>query len=298
MAEKLQSHWDGRVRPLNFEEYSEKYKDFFVMKRENGIIEVRMCTNGGPYQHSWGGHDAWAAAWVDVGNDPDNEVMILTGTGDKWYSIPVSRNPDKAKAKGDWSHLPFREWDVDGNMRQYKTTYKLLENLVFQLDIPTIAAINGPGPHTEFALACDLTLCAPDVDLFDPHFIFGVAPGDGMYLVMQELMGLKNAAYYMYTGEPINGEKAKELGLVNEVLTREKLLPRAWELATEMMKRPRGARYMTSQIAKRPWKKRLVSDLEHHVAHQHYDMIAERTTGTAELRALMPKRVPMVFEED
>lgn len=284
MAEKLDAHWAGMVKPLSFEEYSEKYKDYLIMTRRDGIIEVRMHTDNGPYVSSWGGHDAWSRAWVDIGNDPENEVMILTGTGDRWFTA------DLLGGDRGWK-LPFREWTTDGIMRQYKDVYKLLENLIFQLDIPTIAAINGPGPHTEFALACDITLCAEDVDLFDPHFIYGVAPGDGMYLVMQELMGLKAAAYYMYTGDKIDGKTALELGLVNEVLPREKLLSRAWELAEMMMKRPRGSRYMTSQIAKRPWKKRFVEDLEHHVAHQHYDMLAERETGTIELRKAHLDRV-------
>jgi len=54
MPENLQSHWEGAIKPLNFAQYSEKYRDYFVMKRENGILEVRICTDGGPYQHTWG----------------------------------------------------------------------------------------------------------------------------------------------------------------------------------------------------------------------------------------------------
>ncbi len=297
MAENPQRHWEGAVKPLSFEQYSDKYKDYFVMKRKNGILEVRMCTDDGPYQHTWGGHDALCQAWVDIGNDPENEVLIITGTGDKWYTIPYSNDPEKRKAQGNWDNLPFREWSTDSMMRQYKGSYKLLENLIFQLDIPTIAVVNGPGTHTEFALACDLTLCAPDAYFFENHFIFGVAPGDGMYLIMQELLGLKRAAYYMYTGENINAGTAKELGLVNEVLPRENLLSRAWELAENMMKRPHGCRYMTSQIAKRPWKKRLVEDLEHNMMHQHFDMAAERDTGTEELKKLMPTKVPFVNKD-
>lgn len=297
MSANPQDHFEGAVRPLTFEQYSEKYKDFFVMKRENGILEARMCTDGGPYQHTWAGHAAWSQAWLDIGNDPENEVLIVTGTGDKFYTIPFSSNPEKRKAQGNWENLPFREWSPEQMMRQYKESYKNLEHLIFNMDIPTIAVVNGPGSHTEFALACDLTLCAPDAYFFENHFIFGVAPGDGMYLILQELLGLKRAAYYMYTGDNIDAETAKELGLVNEVLPREKLLERAWELAREMMKRPRGARYMASQITKRPWKKLLVEDIEHNMMHQHFDMVAERETGTSELRKLLPTKVPFIFKD-
>lgn len=297
MADRLDNHFEGVVRPLTFEQYSEKYKDYLVMKRENGIIEVRMSTNGGPYEHSWGGHDAWSQAWLDVGNDPENEVLIITGTGDKWFTIPYSRDAGTRKKEGNWENLPFREWSADAQLRQYRGSYKLLENLVFQLDIPTIAVVNGPGAHVEFALACDLTLAAPDAKFFENHFIFGVPPGDGLYLILQELLGQKRANYYMYTGDDISGELAKELGLVNEVLPREELLSRAWELAADMMKRPRSTRYITSQISKRRWKKLFVEDLEHHMAHQHFVMAAERETGTDELKKLLPTKVPFVFKD-
>ncbi|MBU6533565.1 enoyl-CoA hydratase/isomerase family protein [Streptomyces sp. NPDC057245] len=297
MTEQLDGHFSGVVRPLSLEQYSEKYKDYLVMKRENGILEVALSTDGGPYEHSWGGHDAWSQAWLDIGNDPENEVLIITGTGDKWFSIPYSSNPDTRRKEGDWNNLPFREWSPDAQLRQYRGSYKLLENLVFQLDIPTIAVVNGPGAHVEFALACDLTLAAPDAKFFENHFIFGVPPGDGLYLIMQELLGPKRSAYYMYTGEDISGQKAVDLGLVNEVLPREELLARAWELAEDMMRRSRATRYITSQISKRRWKKLFVEDLEHHMAHQHLVMAAERQTGTDELRKLLPAKVPFVLKD-
>ena len=99
----------------------------------------------------------------------------------------------------------------------YSDATKLLEAFVFNIDIPTIACINGPGLHTEFALLCDITLCAEHANIFDPHFRFGLVPGDGQGLTFQELMGIKRAAYYLYTSDKINAQMAKEMGLVNEV---------------------------------------------------------------------------------
>lgn len=71
---------------------------------------------------------------------------------------------------------------------------KLLENFVFGIDIPTIAAINGPNlAHTEFALLCDITLAAETAVIVDPHLMAGIAPGDGQQLTLQELIGTKPA---------------------------------------------------------------------------------------------------------
>ena len=80
----------------------------------------------------------------------------------------------------------------------YHDATKLLEAFIFNIEIPTIACINGPGLHTEFALLCDITLCADHAELFDPHFRFNLVPGDGQGLTFQELMGPKRAAYYLY----------------------------------------------------------------------------------------------------
>jgi enoyl-CoA hydratase/carnithine racemase len=157
---------------------------------------------------------------------------------------------------------------------------KLLENFVFAIDIPTIAAINGPGvAHTEFALLCDVTLAAETASIVDPHLPTGAAPGDGQALTLQELIGTKRAAYHMYTAEPIGARQALELGLVNEVLPADRLLPRAWELAETIMKSPRAARRLTNAIAQRPWKRRLVQDLGFGVAHQMFGMYADRLLG-------------------
>jgi enoyl-CoA hydratase/carnithine racemase len=53
-------------------------------------------------------------------------------------------------------------------------------------------------------------------------------------------MGLKRAAYYLYTSDKIDAQMAKQVGLVNEVLPLDRLLPRAWEIAERIMKKPRS----------------------------------------------------------
>ncbi|WP_455771841.1 enoyl-CoA hydratase-related protein [Streptomyces niveus] len=65
----------------------------------------------------------------------------------------------------------------------------------------------------------------------DPHFWLGSPPGDGQYMALQALMGPKRAAYYIYAAKSIPADKALEWGIVSDVLPREQLLGRAWELA-------------------------------------------------------------------
>ena len=249
----------GFVSRPRFEDYQEKYATYFNMERRDGILQVHMHTEGGPVIYGLPIHNAWSQLWLDIGNDPDNEVLIFSGTGDKWIA---GFDPEMSK-------LPFHEMSADVFYDQiYADATKLLEAFIFNIDIPTIACINGSGLHTEFALLCDITLCAEHAELFDPHFKFNLVPGDGQGLTFQELMGLKRAAYFLYTSDTINAQTAKELGLVNEVLPLDDLQPRAWEIAEKIMQKPRAIRRMTSAVLRRQWKQRLVQDLGFHIAHE------------------------------
>jgi enoyl-CoA hydratase/carnithine racemase len=255
MPEDLSKAWSGLVSRPRLEDYAERFKDYFVFTRRDGILEVRMHTDGGPFLFTYAAHNAWAQAWHEIGNDPENEVIIITGTGDQWHGLG---NVEMESGPTD-----------DEQIKLAFDAVKLLENLVFGIDVPTIAAVNGPTiAHTEFAFACDLTICAESATFWDPHFVTGAAPGDGLGLTLQELFGTKRAAYYMYTSKQLDAHAALELGLVNEVLPADQLVPRAWELAELIMQQPKATRRMTHAIVTRPWKQRLTADLGFHVYHE------------------------------
>jgi len=269
----------GYVARPSFDAYAEKFSRYFAMRRRDGIIELRMHTNGGPARFGFDVHNAWAQAWHEVGNDPDNEVLIITGTGDQWLGIPETITADPAE-EADKLIRGQRPKDFAYEHGYYDAT-KLVENFVFAIDIPTIAAINGPSvAHTEFALLCDITLATETAIIIDPHLLAGTAPGDGQQLTLQELVGTKRAAYHLYTGQPIGARQALELGLVNEVLPADRLLPRAWEIAERIMKAPRTARRLTHAIAQRPWKRRLVQDLGFGIAHEMFGIHADQLPGS------------------
>lgn len=234
-----------------FDDYRQKYADYFHISRESGVIEIRMHTDGGPAIFGPKLHNAWGQLWQDIGNDPENEVMIFGGTGDAW----IGGFDVEAFAK------PFHEWSSEDAYEHYYDGIKLLENLVFAIDIPTIGVINGNGPRKETALVCDITLCSDDATFSDGNFaVGGSAPGDGMHLVLQELIGTKRAAHILYTGKQMDARQALELGLVNEVLPKIDLYKRAQEIAKAIMKHPRQARRLTHTNIQRPWKRRLVED--------------------------------------
>jgi len=124
---------------------------------------------------------------------------------------------------------------------------------------------------------CDITICTEDTVIFDPHFSgIGSVPGDGIHCCFQELLGVKRAAYALLTGEFIDAKKALDLGMVNEVLPRDKIMDRAYEIADSIMKQHRTVRRITTQILRRPWKKRIVDDLDGGFGMQMFAHLAKK----------------------
>ena len=88
-------------------------------------------------------------------------------------------------------------------------------------------------------MLCDIVLASENAQFQDaPHFPNGVVPGDGVHLVWPLVLGPNRGRYFLLTGQKISASDALSLGVVSEVLTREALVPRAWQLAREIVTRP------------------------------------------------------------
>lgn len=249
-------------------DYAEEYKATFNFERRGGIIQVQFRPEPGPGTAA-GWYETWSRAWEAIGSDPDNKVMILTGSGDRWLRFPPVSDRSEA--------LTPRQ--------VYETYYDLIkntENLIFGISIPTIGAINGPAAlHFESALLCDITICTERTILRDPHCEVGLPPGDGASMAIQHLAGPKWAAYYLYTSDPIDAQTALRLGLVNEVLPDERLLPRAWELAEKIALMPDVSRLMAKQIVRQSAQRRHAEDASMQVAHHLLALLVDAPSGQA-----------------
>ena len=171
-------------------------------------------TNGGPLQWGGGPHSELPQAFADVGSDPENRIVIMTGTGDSFSG--TAGTPAGAPKRTP------REWD-----QTYWEGKRLLTNLL-DIEVPMISAINGPAlRHSEIPLLCDIVL-ASDTAVFQDsgHFMSGLVPGDGMHIVYPLLLGLNRGRYFLLTGQKIEAQEAKNPGAGER-----EVLPQA-ELAT------------------------------------------------------------------
>jgi enoyl-CoA hydratase/carnithine racemase len=111
---------------------------------------------------------------------------------------------------------------------------------ILDIEVPLIAAVNGPARlHSEYVLLADIVLASPSTVFQDkPHFEFGVAPGDGVQLLWQEVIGTVRGRYFILTRQELDVQTAKKWGAVNEIVPADKLLTRAHEIAEELAKLP------------------------------------------------------------
>jgi enoyl-CoA hydratase/carnithine racemase len=255
------------VSTPKFEEYKERFKDFYKLeRRSDGVLLVQAHTNGGPIQLSVENHRSLGQLLKTVGADPENEIMIITGSGKEFM---MDSDPEGFRLEEeDLAYWAYEYAYKDGRIN--------VSSLINDLEIPTIGVLNGPGFHTEICLMCDISICADDATIFDLHYDIGSVPGDGIHSCFQELLGVKRAAYALLTGEAIDARKALEYGMVNEVLPRDQLLARAYKIADHIMTQPRTTRRLTTQVVRRPWKRRITDDLDGGFGIQMFAHLAKK----------------------
>lgn len=253
-----------------FEEYRDQFKDFFVLdRREDGVLLAQAHTCGDSVKLSVENHRALGQFLKTAGADPENELLILTGTGRDW--MMGSDSTGFEIEENDIAHWAYEYAYKDGRAG--------VSSLVNDLEIPTIGLVNGDGYHCEVLLMCDLTLMAEDAHIYDLHYGIGSVPGDGIHSCMQELLGVKRAAYALLTGESFDARAALQYGMVTEILPFEQLITRAYAIADHIMRQPRTIRRLTTQIIRRPWKKRIVDDLDGGFGIQMFGHLAKGTAA-------------------
>ena len=257
------------VKLPEFDEYKEWFKDFAEMKREDGILQITWKTNDGPMHHSGMSHRAISQLTRILSMDWKNEIIIFTHIGDHWMT---ESDPNGWET---YSELPTQRFQ-----HQYFDDTNLIKNMVFDIDVPTIGAMPGPGFHWDSAFLCDVTIVTEDTKIEVPHAQGGLVPGDGMGLMAQHFLGTKRGNYYMMTTRQFTAQQMLDWGMVSEVVEKGKAVERAWEIARMWKRMPYENRCIMANLAKRPLKKLFVEDLKLHTVSEQYGSLLRIAEGT------------------
>lgn len=251
--------------------YFTRFPNLRMQRNADGVLEVMLHTDNGPLVWDAQAHRDLCDGFYAIARDPANKLVILSGAGDTWIRSPDAADLALLGKPSVWSHI-------------YWEGKALLENLL-AIDAPMIAAVNGPARvHSELAVLCDLVLAADDCVFQDRHLQWGLVPGDGMHAVWTQLLGPNRGRHFLLTHQELTASTALALGVVAEVLPREQLLPRARELAANLLRNnPLSLRY-TRACFTRPWKRLLADELSHGLALEGLSAAAVRD------RALAPSR--------
>jgi enoyl-CoA hydratase len=167
--------------------------------------------------------EALYAALGDADADPSVRAVVLTGV-------------DPAFCAG--IDLKQAQREGPAYFDRYQTHNCIAR--VAEMATPVIGAINGPvfTGGLEMALGCDFLIASQRAVFADTHARVGILPGGGMTARLPQLVGGAMARRLSMTGEVVNAARAERIGLVTEVVTHDRLLPRAVELASQIAEVP------------------------------------------------------------
>ncbi len=217
-------------------EWHKKYQHLLFEEKKHGIL---LMTINRPEQMNATDaalHNALSRVWLDIDDDPDVRVVVVTGAGRAF------------SAGGDLSWVS----KIVNNYDEMKVAFKEAGDIVYRMSQCSkiiISAINGTavGAGLAVALMADISLMAEEAKITDGHVRLGVAAGDHAAIIWPMLCGLAKAKYYLLTADFIDGKTADQIGLVSKAVPADELMNFAMKTATKIATGPRDAASFTKR---------------------------------------------------
>jgi len=189
-----------------------------------------------------GDGELFANAAAGINADRDVRCVILTGAG-KAFSAGGNLKSMRERAgtfAGAGVHIRER----------YRTGIHRMVRALWTLEVPMIAAINGPaiGLGNDVACLADMRIAA-DTAVFGATFLkVGLVPGDGGSWILPRTIGMARAAELFFTGDTIDAPTALSWGLVSKVVPADQLMDEARALAGRICRQPPDVLRMTKKL--------------------------------------------------
>jgi enoyl-CoA hydratase/carnithine racemase len=203
------------------------------LERDGGVAVLTMTRPGSMNALGEAGDgEAFVAACEEIAANKSVRVAILTGEG-KAFS-----------AGGNVKAMLAGEGTFAGNPAMVREGYRgnihRLLRALHTLDVPLIAAVNGPaiGLGCDIACLADIRIAASNAKFGVTFLKVGIIPGDGGTWILPRVIGMSRAAELFYTGRVIDAATAENWGLVSRVVAPAVLMDEARTLAREIAEQP------------------------------------------------------------
>lgn len=226
--------------------------------------------------------DAIESAVATINGDNEVRAVVITGAGSAFSS------------GGNVKHMRDRTDMFGGTPSELRNGYRhgiqRIPKAMLELEVPAIAAVNGPaiGAGCDLAMMCDLRIAAESAVFAESFVKVGIIPGDGGAWFLPRVVGFARASEMALTGDAVDARTALEWGLVNRVVPDADLMDAARAMAARVTVNPPEVTRMTKRLLREAQLTRLDTLLELSAAYQ---AIAHTTDDHQEaVRALLEKR--------
>jgi enoyl-CoA hydratase/carnithine racemase len=236
----------------------------FVLFEHTGAIATLTLNdpdarNALSTQAQW---DEVVAACERVARDQSVKVLIVTGAGSAFC------------AGGNVKDMRDKKGIAGGTPHQISEGYRhgiqRIPLALYNLDVPTIAAVNGAaiGAGCDLTCMCDIRIASTKAKFAESFVKLGIIPGDGGAWLLPRVVGMSKAAELTFTGDTIDAAEALRIGLVSRVVAPEDLMKEAQALAARIAANPAPALRMAKRLMREGQHMRLDSLLEMSAAFQ------------------------------
>ena len=257
---------------------------FLTTERDGAILTLTM--NQPETRNALTGNtavDEFVQACDAIRRDTAVRAVIITGTGPVFSS--GGNVKDMQRFFGDTlSPEVIRE--------EYRNGIQRIPRALYNLDVPTICAVNGPaiGAGLDLTGMCDIRIASENASFAESYAKVGIVAGDGGAWLLPRAVGMSKAAEMAFTGEALTAQQALACGLVSRVVPAEALMAEARALAAKIAANPGGVLRMTKRLLREGQNSTLESLLEMSAGYQ---AIAHKTADHEEaVRAFIEKRAP------
>jgi len=259
--------------------------NFLVYEQDGPVVTLTM--NQPEVRNALTGNtavDEFVQACDRIRADMSVRAVILTAAGTV-FSSGGNVKDMRRFCSDEMPPASIRQWYLLGIQR--------LTLALYPLEVPTIAAVNGPaiGAGCDVACMCDLRIASEEATFAESFVRVGLIPGDGGAWLLPRAVGMAKAMEMALTGDPISAKEALACGLVSQVVAADALLPAARALAARIARNPGNVLRMTKRLMREGQSMSLDSVLQMSAGLQ---VIAHKSPQHLEaINAFVEKRPPV-----